>query len=194
MKALTITDLLSIEEFVTGRRGFEQKMIAAKAPRRIFLGDAMILCFENRDSVWWQVQEMCRVEGIRDPAAVQHELDTYNALLPNLEELSATLLVGYADPAERDQKLRLLVGLQNHLFLELDGFPRISARFDKEQFSTDRISSVQFVRFPLTSEQRAAFLDFRKPAYFVVDHPAYAAKHPLPAGVRGALVEDLLAD
>jgi len=194
MTPLTTQDVLSIEDFQATRKSHEARVLASRNQRQIALGDAMILSFENRLSVWWQVQEMCRVEGIRAASAVQHELDTYNALLPSSDALSATLLIGYADAQERDRQLRALVGLQHHLFLEIAGVPRIPACFDEEQFNEHRISSVQFLRFPLDPAQRAAFLDFSKAARFVVDHPAGAAQALLSPAIRGALVEDLLAD
>jgi len=189
MNPLQPSDILPIEDFVASRRGHEPRVLASKAQRQVALGAAMILCFENRLSVWWQIQEMCRVEGIRSAEGIQHELDTYNALLPSESELSATLLIGYADPSERDLQLRRLVGLHRHLFLEIEGQPRIAARFDQEQFNDERVSSVQFLRFPL--QDRATFLDFSKAARIVVDHPAYTARVALPASIRGALVEDL---
>jgi hypothetical protein len=190
MKPLLPTEILPIGEFRKVRDRRESELLASKAVRRVLLGDAMLLCFENRLSVWWQVQEMCRVENIEAPASVQHELDTYNALLPTANELSATLLIGYTDVVERDRQLRALVGLQNHLYLEVEG-TRIQARLDQEQFNAERISSVQFVRYPLDPAQRAAFLDFSRPAVFGVDHPAATWRTPLNASTRGALVEDL---
>lgn len=191
MKPLTLSEILPYADYQKIRSRREVEVLASKEQRRVFLGDAMMMVFENRMSVWWQVQEMCRVEGISSVEGIQHELDTYNALLPTANELSGTLMIGYADPSERDRRLRALVGLQHHLSLRLDG-QKIEARFDGEQFNEERVSSVQFVRFPLTPDQRASFLDFSKSAAFEVDHPAYQAHRALSAAVRGALVEDLL--
>lgn len=185
-------EILPIPEFVAARPRIHARILAIKAQRRVHLGDAIVLCFENRDTLCWQVQEMCRVEQINDMTAIQHELDTYGALLPTTHELSATLLIGFEDPAERDRQLRALVGLHQHLYLQI-GDQRIPARFDQEQFSDTRISSVQFVQFALDTAAYAAFLDFHCPVSFGVDHPAYQATTSLNAGVRGALVEDLQA-
>ena len=193
MNAISLAEILPNDEFVAQRERFQREVIGAKELRRLPLGPNMTLLFENRLTCWWQVQEMCRVEGIRNPEAVQHELDTYNALLPTAHALSATLLIGYADAAERDRQLRALVGLHRHLFLEIAGIPPILARFDADQFNTERVSAVQFLRIPLDPTQRAAFLDFARPARFVVDHPAESAQAALTASVRGALVEDLTA-
>lgn len=191
MKPVVRSALLGNAEFVAQRPRLEQQHMLTKEQRRLKLGDAMVLLFENQATVAWQVQEMCRVENITADAAIQHELDTYNALLPGHSELSATLLIGFADPEERDRRLRELLGLHLHLHLHLEGAGAAAARFDAEQFNEKRISSVQFLRIPLSAEQRAALLDFGKKATFVVDHPAYQVQVPLTAALRGALVEDL---
>jgi hypothetical protein len=188
---ITRADILPNAEYLAVRPAREREAIAAAAVRRVAVGPNLTVLFENRTSVLWQIQEMCRVELIVADTAIQHELDTYGAILPGPFELSATLLVEYPDPDERDRALRRLVGLHEHVFLEVDG-ERVPARFDGEQFNTKRISSVQFLRIPLTPAQRAAFFDLARPARLVVDHEAYAATVDLPPPTRGALAQDLL--
>lgn len=183
-------EILSNPDFVKARPAREREAIAAAMVRRVGVGPNLTFLFENRVSVLWQIQEMCRVEHI-EGAAVQHEIDTYGALLPGPSDLSATLLIEYPEPAERDVMLRRLVGLHEHVFLDVGGV-RVAARFDGEQFNTERVSSVQFVRFPLTPSQRAVFFDLARPVALVVDHAAYAARVPLPAPCRGALAQDLM--
>ena len=99
MKPVTRAEILPNAEFVELRRKREREVIAGKDARRLAVGPNMTLLFENRESVWWQVQEMCRVEHITAEAAIAHELETYNHLLPGAAELSATLLVEYPEPA-----------------------------------------------------------------------------------------------
>ncbi len=192
MKPLTRDDILPIPAFLAARPALEREVIRAKEARRVALGPNLTFLFENRVTLRWQVHEMCRVEHIEKPDAIQHEIDTYNGLLPRRDELSATLLVEYADIAERNRMLLALRGLHDHVRLEIDGLPAAPAVFDADQFNTERISSVQFVRFPLTPEQVDALCDLRRAAAFVVDHPAYTARAALSGAARGALVEDLL--
>lgn len=192
MSAVTLADVLSIEEFAAVRPRRQQELVQVKAARRLGVGEHLTLLFENRATVLWQVQEMCRVEGIRAPEAVQHEVDTYARLLPGPSELSATLLVEYAEAAERGRALVALWGLHEHLWLEVDG-RRLPFSFDAEQYDERRISAVQFVRVPLDAEARAAFFDLARPVAVVVDHPWYRARAVVPAAVRGALCEDLVA-
>lgn len=188
---LTLADVLPIDVFVAQRRKLEAEIVAVKGVRRLAAGPEMTWIFENRATCLWQVQEMCRVEGITSPAAVQHELDTYNALLPTASELSATLLIEIDDPAVRAVRLRAMLGLHDHVRLTFAGAPDAPARFDAEQFNTERISAVQFVRFPLTSSQIEALRDLGRPATLAVTHPAYPVSTPLPLTLRAALVDDL---
>lgn len=189
--ALTLADVPPPAEAARQRPALERQVLDARRNRRLALGPNMTLLFESRLMMLWQVREMVRVEHISEPAAIQHELDTYNALLPGPRELSATLLVEFPEPAERDRALRRLVGLHQHLHLQL-GDAALPVRFDEEQFSAERISSVQFVRVPLSAEARAALLDPGARAELVCDHPAYAHRASLPLVLRAALMEDLL--
>ncbi len=190
---LLASELLSTEEFVLHRRRLEADVLAAKNVRRLAVGPNMTLLFENRATCLWQVQEMCRVEWITAPTAVQHELDTYSALLPSPEELSATLLIEYDEPAERATMLRRLLGVDHCFALTFPGLPDAPARFDGEQFNDERVSSVQFIRFPLTPSQIATLRDLGLPATLAVTHPAYTVNVPLPRTLRAALVDDLLS-
>jgi hypothetical protein len=187
---LALSDVLDPAAYAQARPRLLREILEVKAVRRLAVGPVLTLLFENRATCLWQVQEMCRVEHITDPKAVQHELDTYNELLPRRDSLSATLLVEVTDPDERAATLRRLVGLHEHVALKLDG-DGIRARFDANQFEEARISSVQFVRFPITEAQIRALGDLARPAEIVVDHPAYAAVVALPLTLRAALVEDL---
>ena len=187
--------ILPIAEFTRQRQLLEREAIANATLRRVCVGGHLAILFENHVSVAWQVQEMCRVEGITTASTVQHELDTYNALLPTRAadgsaELSATLLVQYTDEAERDAALRALVGLHEHLYIEIAG-ERSAARFDGEQFNSERISSVQFVRFPLSAAAATALGELAKSARLVCTHPAQPAEAALGPVLRGALVGDL---
>ncbi|MCK6505112.1 DUF3501 family protein [Myxococcota bacterium] len=189
MSPLTRADILPVDRFQQVRQQHLAEVLAHQAVRRVPLGPNMTLLFENRTTMRWQIHEMCRVEGLHGDK-VDHELATYNALLPGPDELSATLLVEYEDAAERDGALRRLVGLDRHLWLAL-GDRRLPARFDREQFNEERISSVQFVRLPLDPAARAALADLSQPARLVVDHAAYRATTDLSRATRGALLDDL---
>jgi len=192
VKKLTIAEILPNAAFKEARPAMERTVIRDKEARRVALGPNLTLLFENRVTLAWQIQEMCRVEHISAPEAVQHEVDTYNALLPGRDELAATLLVEYERPDERDRMLAALLGLHEHVRLEIEGEAAVAGAFDADQYNAQRISSVQFVRFSLTAAQFDALCDLRRAATLVCDHPAYACRAALAGSARGALVQDLL--
>jgi len=191
---LSRSDILSIPEFQAIRPRMEQEVLAAKQIRRVRVGENMLFLFENHLTMRWQIQEMARVEGILTEEGVAHELSTYNALLPTSDSLSATLLIDHADPDERDEVLHSLQGLEDRVWLELDQCPPAQAVFDAAQFSGERVSSVQFIRFPLSLDQRQALGELSRPASLVIDHPIYTARTALSASTRGALIEDMQAN
>ena len=146
----------------------------------------MLFRSENRHTVWYQVQEMLRTERIFDPAGIQHELDTYNELVPGEGELIATLMIQYPDPTVRDRRLVELVGLDDHVHL-VAGDQRVTASFDDRQFNTERVSSVQFIRWDLGD------LPISELTELVIDHPAMQLTAALPASLKAALTEDASA-
>ncbi|MSP55418.1 MAG: DUF3501 family protein [Myxococcales bacterium] len=203
---VTPSDIISNADFLRARPRLEREAMQNATARRARLGAHLTLLFENHATVRWQVQEMCRVENIVGAAAIQHELDTYNALLPTgaadgSAELSATLLIEYTNEVERDLALRALVGLHEHLYIDVEtgeGPPgatltRALARFDGEQFNGERVSAVQFVRFPLSAAMRCAFGDLSRHVSLSCTHSAHPATLELKPALRGALVEDLAA-
>jgi hypothetical protein len=191
MKSLTIDETLSVADYERVRGRLRPLFIAEKDRRRLLVGENLNLLFENDRTVWYQVQEMIRTERISDSAAIQHELDTYNELIPGRGELSATLLIQFDDTAERDRRLRELVGLEQHLWMKI-GTRRIRARFDASQMSDDRISSVQFIRFAVGVDT-TAFIDSAKSGQVLIeaDHPQLAVSATLDGRIAEVLAADL---
>ncbi len=194
MKPLTSQDILPLDRFLEVRPSHQQEVLGAKAVRRLMVGGHFCFLFENRVTARWQIHEMCRVENIRKPSGIAHELRTYNELIPARNELSTTLLIAYEPESYRDEMLEKLHGLHDRVSLQVEGCAPVPAVFERTQFDGDRVSSVQFVRFTLTDEQRAGLLDFSRAAAIVVDHPAYPHRGELSGAVRGAVVEDLLEE
>ena len=193
MKPITFEETLSLADYERVRARLRPLFIHEKERRRLTVGSHLTFIFENAQTVWYQVQEMIRTEKMTARDAVQHELDTYNELIPAPGSLSATLLIEYAESAERDAALRRLVGLERHLWLTL-GAARIAASFDDRQMSTERISAVQFVRFaPAGGIDAEEFSELaaRGEAAIVADHPSLAARGAISGPLAGALAEDL---
>lgn len=192
MKPITSNEILSLRDYERVRACLRPLFIHEKDNRRLAVGPHLTLLFENAQTVWYQVQEMIRTERHETPEAIQHEIETYNELLPGPGELAATMLIEYPDAAHRDVALRRLLGLENHLWFVI-GDRRERAVFDTRQMTTDRISSVQFVRFPVGRIDRDDFLEKAQADAVAVevDHPSLAARAVLSGSIARALSEDL---
>ncbi len=190
MRPVTPAEIQTLADYEIGRPALRQRILETKAARRIAVGDHLTLLFENHETVRYQIQEMLRVERITNPAAIAHEIDTYNELIAGRDELKATLLIEYEDPEERDRRLQELVGLERHLHLDVPGVGSCSATFDDRQISLERISSVHYVVFALGPSLATAT---REEAEMVVrvDHPRLDVRAVLTAVQAAALREDL---
>jgi hypothetical protein len=194
VKPITPLEVLPVTTYDRVRPLLRPLCIAEKARRRLAVGPHLTLMFENRQTVWYQIQEILRTERIFEDAAINAEVETYNELLPHPGELFATLLIEYAEPAERDAELTLLLGLERHLRMVLDG-RRVAARFDERQMSPDQISAVQFVAFPLGDDAaRFAELTAAGKVAIEVDHPHLSQRVPIEGALAIALAEDLRPD
>ena len=184
------SSILDLGDYERRRDDIRRSAIAARAARRVSFGPSATLAFENRETVVYQIQEMLRAERIAKDAEVQHEIDTYSDLLPASDELSATLMFEFPEADGRAIRLQELVGFEDHLYLDFDGAGRAQAFFDRRQIDADRISAVQFIRFPVDAAQREA-LQRGEAVRVVSDHPGYAYSATLPPHTCRALVEDL---
>ncbi len=193
MRPITYADLLPPAEYVRARDLWVRELIAHKKSRRVPLGELVTAVFEDRKTVLFQIHEMIRAEHIQRREAIQHEIDTYNAILPGAGELSATLLVDITDRARIRAELDRLVGLHEHTYLKVGDLEPVRATFDEAQLGEQRISAVQYTKIPVRGAVAAAFADPAVPAALVIDHPAYRVEGPLAGEVRASLVRDLAA-
>jgi len=182
-------DILPIGEYERRRDELRGQAMSARAARRLALGPHASLVFESRETVLYQIQEVLRAERTSDPQAIGEEIRAYAQLLPGGGELAATLFIEYADRAERDRALTSLVGIERHLHLVVGG-ERRTARFDPAQSDGQRISAVQFVRFPLEPADLRA-LRTSVPMRVELDHPHYRHAAPLPGALAARLAADL---
>jgi hypothetical protein len=184
MRPVQRSEILDWQTYDDQRDALRPAFLAAKRARRVQIGPLLCLLFENRETVRYQVQEMLRTERIVREAEVQHELDTYNELLGGDGELGCTLLIGLDDPAARDERLRRWKGLNESLYLKLPGGTKVRPRWDARQLGEDRLSSVQYLKFPLGGQL---------PLAAGCDHedPELRGEVALTELQRGALEEDL---
>lgn len=186
MDPVTLDDLtLDLEAWAQEFEARRPEMIAYRRDRRIELGDLMQLDFEDRETVRWQVNRMIGVEHITDPEKINHELATYNVLVPGYNELCATLLIGIDDMEELYRWKPLLVGINDALYLEIDG-ERARLIPDDEGTREEEPPMVQYLKWVLTDDQ-AGRMRGGAEVTVGVDHDNYAVDVPLSSDTAARL-------
>ena len=189
---VTRPEVLDIAQYEKSRAGFREKVLELKSKRQIHVGEHFYFIFENHTTVLYQIQEMMRVERIVDEEAIEHEISTYNELIPKNGGLAATLLLEYETQEEREIVLPQLMGIENHVWIAVGDLPMAPAKFDTAQIGDTRVSSVQYISFPLDQSHRDQWIDAAKAETLrmVVDHPAYTAEAGIPVDMAEALAQD----
>jgi len=193
MPTIPRESLMTLEAYAKARPEFRKKVIAHKKRRTVPLGEHVTLLFEDALTVRYQIQEMLRIEKIFEEDGILHELDSYNPLIPDGRNFKATLLIEYTDEAERRAALARLKGVEQRVWLQVEGCTRVwpIADEDMERENDDKTSAVHFMRWELTGEMAAA-VKYGVSMSMGVDHPNYTATlAPLPADTRNALAGDL---
>lgn len=194
MPIITRESLLTLEAYARDRKKFRARVLEHKKPRTVQLGEHLTVLFEDELTIRYQVQEMLRIEKIFEEAGIQDELDTYNPLVPDGRNWKATLLVEYEDIEERKRALARLKGIEDRVWVQVDGHPRVPAIADEdlERENEEKTSAVHFVRFELTPAMIAALKSGAGLA-IGIDHPEYAMTlQPVPDATRKALLADLV--
>ena len=171
------------------RDDLRRHIIEHKRPRRISIGDRVTVVFENRHTLLFQIEEILRAESILDEDKIGEEIALYNGLMPDGGSLSATLLVELAPDADARRELGALVGLDEHLVAHV-GPHAIRAAFEPGRSTAERISAVQYVRFPLSTEALRALRTDGTVVVLEIDHPAYQHRTICPPATRASLAAD----
>ncbi len=182
MRPVARDELMDLAAYERSRGEIRAAIMEAKARRRVHVAGVLTFLFENAATMRYQVQEMIRAERMTKEEDVLHELETYNELLGGKGELGCSLLIEIPDAAERDRKLREWLDLPPHLYVRLEDGTQAWARFDPRQVGTDRLSSVQYLKFDVGG---------RVPVAVGSALPALAAETALDAEQRAALGADL---
>lgn len=192
-KHLKIEDLYSLEEYAKLRGDFRARVIEHKRHRKVALGDHIVLLFEDRLTMHYQIQEMLRVERIFEEAGIIEELSAYNPLIPDGANWKATMLIEYPDADQRATALARLTGIEDDVWVKVGDQHRVSgiADEDLERSTADKTSSVHFLRFELAPEMIAG-LKAGAVLEFGVSHPKYACTaSDIPDATRESLIADL---
>ena len=192
MTPIEPSEVLDLVAYEKARVRLREHVIAIKRRRRVQVGRYLSFLFENRDTVLFQIQEMCRAERIVDAARIAEEVEVYNALLPGAGELSATMMIEIEDRDQIQPVLDRLLGIDTRDYVRMEvGGIAVPAVFEAGHSDEERgkISAVHFARFPLPPEARRAFRT--ADVGLVVDHPNERARARLSDETRAALADDL---
>jgi hypothetical protein len=190
-RKITPGDLLSLPEYEFRRKSLKQNLIPVKKQRRIEVGPFATFYFENYATMWLQVQEMLRIEK-GGAEQIPGELDAYNPLIPQGNELIATLMLEIEDANRRNAVLLTLGGIEETVFLEI-GEETIHAaptEYDDRTTPDGKTSSVHWLRFEFTVEQKRRFKDGAERVVLGVSHPHYGHMAVLSAEASAALAKD----
>jgi hypothetical protein len=193
MSKLTRKDLYSLEEYSAMRDDYRKKVMAHKNNRRLELGEHLLLSFEDKIVMQYQVQEMLKAEKIFDAAGIEEELAAYNPLIPDGSNWKATMLIQYPDVAQRQKELARLIGIEDVIWVQVEGFDKVYAIADEdlERDNDEKTSAVHFLRFELHSDMIAA-VKAGTAISAGVEHENYQAiVSPLAGNLRDSLATDL---
>ena len=171
------------------RDDYRRKVIELKRPRRVLVGDRVALVFENRHTLTMQIEEMCRAENLTSDSQIEAEIEVYNQMMPTADSLSATLFIELPGEADPYVALRELVGLDEHVVLHI-GTHAIRAQFEPGRSTEDKISAVQYTRFPLSAEARTALMTPGTRLAIEIDHPNYRHRVDCGEDFRASLAAD----
>jgi hypothetical protein len=171
------------------RDDYRRRVIALKRPRRIVIGDRVALMFENRHTLTLQIEEILRAENLTRDDQIEAEIAVYNEMMPSETSLSATLFIELPPEEDPYVALKNLVGLDEHVVLHV-GPHAIRAAFEPGRSTDDKISAVQYTRYPLTLEARAALETPGTPIAVEIDHPNYRHRVACSEATRASLAAD----
>lgn len=193
MQKLRSEDLYTLEQYHKERAEFRARVLAHKRDRKVAIGPNATLYFEDRLTVQYQIQEMLRVERIFEEQGIHEELNAYNPLIPDGSNLKATFMLEYAEPEARRKALAQLVGVEDKVWIQVQGHARVWAIADEdlERSTGEKTSSVHFLRFELTRDMVS---DLKSGASLSlgIDHENYRyTVDPLAAIACSSLLADL---
>ena len=193
MSRISRDSLMTLEAYSRSRPEFRARVMAHKKNRTLHLGEHVTLIFEDELTIRYQIQEMLRAERVFEEAGIQDELDAYNPLVPDGSNWKATMMIEYAEPAERARMLARLIGIEDRVWVQVEGSARVYAIADEdlERENEEKTSSVHFLRFEL---ERAMVQGLKRGVVLAIgiDHPEYSATiGAVAAPVHASLVNDL---
>jgi len=191
---ITRNSLLTLEGYAKIRQSSKPQAIAHRRLRSVRLGEHVTLQFEDEHTIKRQIQEMLHIEKIFDEQGIQGEIEAYAPLVPDGSNWKATMLIEYPDPHERKRELSRLIGIEDRMFVEVEGHARVHAIADEDldRENDEKTSAVHFVRFEFNDAQRVA-IRAGAAVKLGCDHSNYPAHVAIAAETLASLAGDLRA-
>jgi hypothetical protein len=189
---ITPDNLMTLEAYSKWRKAHKAEVMAHRRLRTVHLGEHLTVQFESELSMRYQIQEMLRIEKIFEEDEIQQEIDAYAPLVPDGSNWKATLMIEYPDVNERRRELARLIGIEDRMFVEVEGHGRVYAIADEDldRETPDKTSAVHFLRFEFTPAMRAA-IRVGAAVKLGCDHPNYPAHTSIPPETLASLAGDL---
>jgi hypothetical protein len=189
---ITPQTLMTLEAYAQWRKAHKPEMMAHRQLRSSWLGEHIHIQFESEMTIRYQIQEMLRLEKIFEPEGIAQEIAAYAPLVPDGSNWKATVLLEYPDAHERKQELAQLIGVADHLFVEVEGQARVYAMADEDidRETAEKTSAVHFVRFELTPTMCAA-VKAGAGVKLGCDHTHCPSRTEIAAGTLASLAGDL---
>ena len=189
---ITADSLMTLEAYSRFRKNHKAEVIAHRKMRSVGLGDHITLQFESEATIRYQIQEMLRIEKIFEEEGIQSEIDAYAPLVPDGSNWKATMLIEYPDINERKRELARLIGVEDRMFVEVEGHERVYAIADEDldRENDEKTSSVHFVRFEFNKDMRDA-IRAGASVKMGCDHTNYPAHVVIAADTLASLAGDL---
>jgi Protein of unknown function (DUF3501) len=191
-KPITKDSLMTLEAYARVRKSERPAFIAHRKLRTVHLGEHISVQFEDERTIRRQIQEMLHIEKIFDEDGIESEIDAYAALVPDGGNWKATVLLEYPDPHERKRELARLIGVEDRLFVEVEGHARVYAIADEDldRENDEKTSAVHFVRFEFGKAMRNA-VRAGAAVKLGCDHTNYPAHAAIAADTLASLAGDL---
>jgi len=189
---ITAESLMTLEAYSKARKDIQAQIIPHRRLRSVALGEHINLQFEDEKTIRYQIQEMLRIEKIFEPDGIAQEIEAYAPLVPDGTNWKGTMLIEYPDPHERKIELARLIGVEDRLFVEVEGHARVYAIADEDldRENDEKTSSVHFIRFELPAAARAA-VRAGAGVRLGCDHPNYPAHVSITPETLASLAGDL---
>lgn len=194
MPQITRDSLMTLEAYAKARQEFRAEVMAHKKNRKVHLGENVTLIFEDELTIRYQIQEMLRVEKIFEEEGILDELEAYGPLVPDGGNWKATMMIEYPDPVERAARLAELTGVEDKVWVRVNGHDPVYAIADEdlERETAEKTSSVHFLRFELARDMIEALRQGASVS-MGISHPAYEIPPvAITAAVRDSLLDDLI--